>query len=650
MQNMNMMNVVFVTDENYALPTRTAIRAVMANAAGNDPLTVHVVCDDRVSAETERRFIALGTARATVRVLRVRNRYQEILSVRAHYTHATYLRFDLPRLLPELERVLYLDGDVIVQGDLRELYATPFGHCCVAAALDCLDSYAANYVQSQLFFSPNRYFNAGVLLMNLAAFRREGLTRQLVEFTQQRPWLMLQDQDALNVVLQGQVKYVGAEYNVMLPSYQQPRYQKLGGMANWKVLHFADNRKPWQSPAVYAGEVFMRYLAPEDWPECQYMLARDSYDKIVWVEWLAGELRRKLERKSWRSWFYEKQVDENGVKRKFKLFGISLFTKRKCRNRRMVRLLGFKFSWHTGYTLDQEPAGARYLDRAKAEKMTRQLRAPGVTRRQRERQLIVSLTSFPQRMADVHYCLYSLLTQKLKPNRVVLWLSPEEFPRFEADVPERVLRLREFGLELRWCQDNLKPYNKLVHSLEAFPDAVIVTADDDIYYPNDWLGKLYAAYLRRPEWIHCHLVDRVTVDEHGEPAPYPQWGQGHGTSMLNLLMGFCGVLYPPRVLHPDVTRRELFQKLCPTGDDLWFWAMAVLHGTLVSRIANYLPYYININQERHQLKNGEKTLMEENFLGGGNIRMFRALLAVYPALLPLLLKARATALTARPSV
>ncbi|MDR1305831.1 MAG: hypothetical protein LBK76_11515 [Verrucomicrobiales bacterium] len=380
------------------------------------------------------------------------------------------------------------------------------------------------------------------------------------------------------------------------------------------------------------------------------MLARDSYDKIVWVEWLAGELQRQLERRrwSWRSWFYEKQVDENGVKRKFKLFGIGLFTKRKCRNRRMIRLLGFKFSWHTGYTLGRESAGARYLDRAKVEKMSRQLRAPGVTRRQRERPLIVSLTSFPQRMTDVHYCLYSLLTQKLKPNRVVLWLSPEEFPRLEADVPEKVLRLREFGLEIHWCEDNLKPYNKLIHSLETFPDAVIVTADDDIFYPNDWLGKLYAAYLRRPELIHCHLVDRVTVDEHGEPAPYPQWGQGYGTSVLNLLMGFCGVLYPPRVLHPDVTRRELFQKLCPTGDDLWFWAMAVLHGTLVSRIANYTPYYININQERHQLKNGEKTLMEENFLGGGNIRMFRALLAAYPALLPLLLKARAAALTARP--
>ena len=60
-----------------------------------------------------------------------------------------------------------------------------------------------------------------------------------------------------------------------------------------------------------------------------------------------------------------------------------------------------------------------------------------------EKGLIISLTSFPQRMYEIHYTLYSLLTQTVKPAKVILWLGIEQFPNKEKDIPEKVLKLKE---------------------------------------------------------------------------------------------------------------------------------------------------------------------------------------------------------------
>ena len=103
--------------------------------------------------------------------------------------------------------------------------------------------------------------------------------------------------------------------------------------------------------------------------------------------------------------------------------------------------------------------------------------------------LIVSLTSFPQRMYEIHYTLYSLLTQTVKPAKVILWLGAEQFPNLEKDVPEKVLKLKENGLTIEWT-NNLRSYTKLVPALKKYPNNIIATADDDIYYEKEWLEKL----------------------------------------------------------------------------------------------------------------------------------------------------------------
>ena len=117
----------------------------------------------------------------------------------------------------------------------------------------------------------------------------------------------------------------------------------------------------------------------------------------------------------------------------------------------------------------------------------------GIKEQPRNPKLIVSLTSFPERMYDLHFCLYSLLTQTLKPDEVILWLAAEEFPNKEADLPQKVLQLKDNGLTIKWCE-NIGSYKKLIPTIREYPNDIIVSADDDIFYPAEWLERLYNSY------------------------------------------------------------------------------------------------------------------------------------------------------------
>ena len=96
----------------------------------------------------------------------------------------------------------------------------------------------------------------------------------------------------------------------------------------------------------------------------------------------------------------------------------------------------------------------------------------------REEKLIVSLTTYPQRISDIDVVLYSLLIQTIKPDKIILWLSEEEFPNKLNDVPLHILRFLDFGVEIEFC-DNIRSYKKLVYALNKYPNDLIVTADDD---------------------------------------------------------------------------------------------------------------------------------------------------------------------------
>ena len=243
--------------------------------------------------------------------------------------------------------------------------------------------------------------------------------------------------------------------------------------------------------------------------------------------------------------------------------------------------------------------GVVFIDKKKIIKESKSLSPLLAVDNNKTPKLIVSLTSFPERIPEIFYNLYSLLSQTIKPDILILWLAEEQFPNKEKDLPQLVLNLKKYGLTIKWCKD-IKSYKKLIFSLKEFPDDIIVTADDDIYYPDNWLELLYNSYLRDPQYIHCHRAHRIETNDAGQVNSYNEWDKcitNNEASYLNFFTGAGGVLYPPNSLYEDVLNEELFMKLAPTADDIWFWAMAVLNNTKIRIINNHITDFIFVDPE-----------------------------------------------------
>lgn len=213
-----------------------------------------------------------------------------------------------------------------------------------------------------------------------------------------------------------------------------------------------------------------------------------------------------------------------------------------------------------------------------------EVRKYGITTTKRKELIIVTLTSFPERIPYVCYTIRTLLQQVYKPDKVILWLAEEQFPQKEKDLPASLLDLKRYGLNISWCTDQ-KSFKKLVPAFQEYPEAILVTADDDVYYSRYWLKGLVNAYKKRPECIHAYIVRKLCLNKNRQLQLYPEkYSWEENGSYWNKVLGVGGVLYPPGILCGDGIREDLFMKLVPENDDLWFWAMGILKGHKIRQV------------------------------------------------------------------
>ena len=224
--------------------------------------------------------------------------------------------------------------------------------------------------------------------------------------------------------------------------------------------------------------------------------------------------------------------------------------------------------------------GAKICIRHKTEVLLPELETIGVTENKREKKIIVSLTTYPARINSVYKTITTLLNQTVKPDEVVLWLAEEQFP--DKNLPENLLKLENFGLSIRWCED-IKSFKKLVPSLGEFPEDIIITADDDIFYPQNFVESLYERYLRHPQYIHANraFLIKKKKGKYAICSRNYEYNETYFPGFRNEFMTGYGTLFPPHSLDEEVSDSKKFMLLMPTNDDVWFWGMAVKKGSKI---------------------------------------------------------------------
>ena len=177
---------------------------------------------------------------------------QQISLEKSHLPLSAYYRILIPYLLPEVERVIYVDYDTLVIGNLTDLYNTNLHGNFLGVVRDLGVVIKNDWSKALLGMLYQNYFNSGVLLMDLTAFRKYGLSWLLHQFiVASTPFFVLEDQDALNLFFKDAVEYVGIENNYVTKLFANGEVEEKRQLEKIKILHYLGPEKPWQNISNY---------------------------------------------------------------------------------------------------------------------------------------------------------------------------------------------------------------------------------------------------------------------------------------------------------------------------------------------------------------------------------------------------------------
>ena len=242
--------------------------------------------------------------------------------------------------------------------------------------------------------------------------------------------------------------------------------------------------------------------------------------------------------------------------------------------------------------------------------------------------VLVSLTSFPARLPYLHHTLYSILTQDYKDFHIALFLSSSEIA--PSKLPLILKIFARLGLlSIHFVEENLRAYKKLFYALQAYPEHIIITIDDDQIYAPNTIRLLLESYARFPHAIHTHLAydgaymaDILQVD----CATYCAIIKESSPHLALASVGVSGVLYPPRAFSQEFFNTQAILSLAPYSDDLWFFVMSVLNDVPKVLVQGALEH----PKESSIAIDESPNLWEINCEQHRNYDQLRALLEAYP--------------------
>ena len=213
--------------------------------------------------------------------------------------------------------------------------------------------------------------------------------------------------------------------------------------------------------------------------------------------------------------------------------------------------------------------------------------------------IIVSLTSTQSKLERASDTIMSLLTQSLKADQIILWLSKDSNALDEGvkTLPDSIKSLEKKGLIIKWTK-NIGPYKKLIPTVKMMnrENFLIVTAADDIVYPQDWLKGLVNAYQKNEGCVICYhgkVMDKASPVRKWlkgkKLKSFSKWIKTSEVSNLATLGnekeifpdGTGGVLYPSERLHEEIFNKSVYLRMAPKHEDVWFKAMTLLTDTKV---------------------------------------------------------------------
>lgn len=267
----NTMAIAMATDNNFVLPTIVAMTSILENANKDSFYKFYILKSGDLETENEKKFLDLKNSykeKCSVKFFKMSNEFEGIRTLK-HITSATLFRLRLPSLLKNEEKCLYLDGDIIVQEDLKELYNTDISNYYVAGVRGIGDDKLRKVLKNN---NIRLCINAGVLLMNLKRMRKDNIEEKFNKFipTLKNKKLYYADQDIINAVCCGKIyalpfKYntrswfQGSSYNQCKKVYKCTKKEYEETKKHIAIIHYTTSKKPWKDSSVKFGNIWWEY-------------------------------------------------------------------------------------------------------------------------------------------------------------------------------------------------------------------------------------------------------------------------------------------------------------------------------------------------------------------------------------------------------
>ena len=238
-RNMNTVNICYATNESFAPYMAVSITSLLENNASCN-VVVHILHSD-LSEATKARLSAFENRYKNAKIIfhKIDDlRFEKFWLTIEHITKETYFRYMIAEVLPNIDCVLYLDGDTIVNGDISELFDTDLTNYYCAGVSDI---YIESVGYKKTLGIDGLYINAGVILFNLDEMRKTDIAEKLFKLTAENNF-KYQDQDAINVVFNGKIKELDCIYNFKR-AHQKAFPEKTPSA---KIVHSVGPNKPWR--------------------------------------------------------------------------------------------------------------------------------------------------------------------------------------------------------------------------------------------------------------------------------------------------------------------------------------------------------------------------------------------------------------------
>lgn len=223
----------------------------------------------------------------------------------------------------------------------------------------------------------------------------------------------------------------------------------------------------------------------------------------------------------------------------------------------------------------------------------------------RKEKIIISLTTYNKRTKTVYKTIESIFNQTIKPDKIVLWLDKNEFNI--NNIPKTLKKQIKQGLEIDFYH-NIKSYKKIVPSLKKYPNDIIITADDDVLYPKDFIEKLYNAYLLDNSKIYCNYSFKF-LNKYYRPTTNIKELQ----YLFTYIGTGAGALFPPKILPNEILDEELFTKIAPIHDDIFISTLCMKYNIKIQNVNNDYMKYIKLLQKRTVFNTQSIGLVKQNY-------------------------------------